>query len=171
MANFMGVSSCQVPAPAAASARSSRAAGDRDATVDLDPIALDHRIREQLVGDLGGQRARLVGDVDVELELEVLALPHVADAGVAHRVQRLGDRLPLRIEDRWLQRDEHSGFHRSQSPLKRLGHALTPTGVGAEHAVEDRVDVAQLVVEVERLLDLRRRQHLRRGRRRRAAAP
>ena len=29
------------------------------------------------------------------LELEELALPHVADAGVAHRVQRLGDGASL----------------------------------------------------------------------------
>ena len=85
----------------------------RSFPVDLDPITLDHRIREQLVGDLGGQRARLLGGRGRELELEVLALADVADARVAQRVQRVGDRLALRIEDRRLQCDEDSGFHRS----------------------------------------------------------
>ena len=40
---------------------------------------------------------------DAEVELEVLALPHVGDGVVAERVQRLGDRVALRIEHRRLQ--------------------------------------------------------------------
>ena len=47
-------------------------------------------------------------DAGVDLELEILALPHVADAGVAHRVQRVGDGAPLGIEDRGFQGDEYA---------------------------------------------------------------
>ena len=50
-------------------------------------------------------------DFAAELELEILALPNVADAGVAHRVQRVGDGLTLRVEDRRFQGDEDSCFH------------------------------------------------------------
>ena len=44
------------------------------------------------------------------VELEVLALPHVADAGVAHAVQRFDDHVALRIEHRRLEGHEDSGF-------------------------------------------------------------
>ena len=107
-----------------------------------------------------------------DLELEVFALADVADAGVAQRVQRIGDGLPLRVEDRRLQRDEHARFHLllcQPSPRARwltvpgdvrLHDARRTPGAAAprKHPIENRVHVAHLIVQVERLLDLGGRQ-------------
>ena len=79
--------------------------------IDLDAITLDHRVREQLVGDLGRQRPGLGRLGRLEIELEVLALPHVIDGAVAKRVQRVGNRFSLRIEHGRLERDEHACTH------------------------------------------------------------
>src|SRR5687767_1659246 len=78
---------------------------------NLDPITLDHGVRQDLVGDVRRQLAGLVGGGGVDLELEVLALADVADAGVAHRMEGLGNRPPLGIEDGRLERNEDPGFH------------------------------------------------------------
>src|SRR5215208_4706141 len=78
---------------------------------DFHPVTFNHWVREELIGDLGRERARLVGRLGRELELEVLALTHVADARVPHRVQGVGNRVPLRVEHRRLQRDEYASFH------------------------------------------------------------
>src|SRR5262249_55781430 len=56
-------------------------------------------------------RARLLGLARRQVELEVLALPHVLDRAVAERVQRVRDGSSLRIEHRWLQRDKHLRTH------------------------------------------------------------
>ena len=70
-------------------------------SVDLDAITFDDRIREQLVGDFGGERAApAAASVGREIELEVLALPDVLDAArsraTAARRQSSGpaDRTP-----------------------------------------------------------------------------
>ena len=101
-----------------------------------------------------------------QIELEVLALPHVFDAVVAERVERLGDRAALRIEHRWLQRDEDSRAHAAH-PCERVNAAARRAprlGDSArrwpthENAIENMVDVPELLVEIERPLDLGRRQ-------------
>src|SRR5688572_24021751 len=103
------------PAPATASLRSAAmVAGtglNLSPLVDLYAITLDHRIGQQLVRDLRGQRTRLIGGLRLHFDLEELALPHVADAGVAHRVKRVGDGLPLGVEDGRLECDENPCFH------------------------------------------------------------
>src|SRR5438552_2662714 len=85
---------------------------DPRASLDLNPIALDHRICEHFGGDFRGQRARLARFGGREVELEVLALPHVLDASVAERLQGVGNRAALGIEHRRLQRHEHARTHR-----------------------------------------------------------
>src|SRR6188768_1347279 len=78
------------------------------ASVDFDPIALDDGIRQELVRHFGRQSLRLGRVRRSQVELKVLALAHVLDGSIAHRVQRVGDGLPLWIEYRLLQSDEHS---------------------------------------------------------------
>src|SRR6266852_1750098 len=78
------------------------------ASANLDAITFDHRIREQLVGDLCGQRLRLGSLRRCQIKLEILALPNVLDAVVAQRMERVRNRAALRIEHRWLQRHKHS---------------------------------------------------------------
>ena len=95
--------------------------------LQLDVVLFNYRVREELVVNLRRKRARLVGGFRGELELEVLALPHVADGAVAHRVQGIGDGLSLRIEDRGLQRHEYFGLHAlglTSRPLRPRSRAL-----------------------------------------------
>src|SRR3990170_3902471 len=80
-------------------------------SLNLNPMRLDDRVRQQLRRDVADDGSRLVGGLRVDLHLEVLALAHVADAGVAHRVQRVGDGPALRVEDRGFQRHEYARFH------------------------------------------------------------
>ena len=91
------------------------------------------------------------------------------DAAVAERVQRVGDGPPLRIEHRWLQRHEDSRAHalpswRAAITLSAREACNEPSGPAAsgssasrrrhEHAIEDVVDVPELLVEIERALDV-----------------
>src|SRR4051812_13190923 len=62
----------------------------------VDREVLDHRVGEQRVGEAV---QRLVVDRVGDLQLEVLALPHVGDARDAEATQRAHDGLPLRVED------------------------------------------------------------------------
>src|SRR5688500_7276846 len=54
---------------------------------------------------------RLVGGFRRQLELEILALAHVPNARIAHRVQRVGDGMALRVEHGRFQGHEYAGFH------------------------------------------------------------
>src|SRR5207253_9023416 len=74
--------------------------------LDFDPIALDDRVREQLVGDFGRQHLGLRRFGRRQVELEVLALPNVLDAAVAERMQRVDDGPALRVEDGRLEGDK-----------------------------------------------------------------
>src|SRR5262245_34428553 len=74
-------------------------------------MVLDHRVGEQLVGELGEQPARLLRARGVELDLEQLALPHRADGGVAEARAGLPDRLALRVEHVGLERHVHERLH------------------------------------------------------------
>ena len=51
---------------------------------------------KQLVGGLRREATRLFSVRRVDLELEVLPLPHIADGGVAKRVEGFGDGRALR---------------------------------------------------------------------------
>src|SRR5580704_9710871 len=82
-------------------------------SVHFDSIAFNHRVREELVGNLRGERPRLRGFRRRQIQLEVLPLPHVLDAGVAERMERVGNRSSLRIEHGWLQCDEDARTHQA----------------------------------------------------------
>src|SRR5262245_35663694 len=73
-------------------------------SVDLDAVAFDHRVGEQLIGDLARERPRMRGVGGREIELEVLPLPDVLDARITHGEQCVGYRPSLRVEHRRLQR-------------------------------------------------------------------
>ena len=118
---------------------------------NLDAVALDHRVGQQLVGDLGRERPGLRRLGRREIELEVLALPHVRDAAVAERMQRVGDGPALRVEHRRLERDEDARAHAVYTFSRRQ--------LASKDPIEDMVDVPELLVQVERPLDLGRRQH------------
>ena len=120
-------------------------------------------------------------DAAPQLELEELSLAHVADARVAERMQRVGDRLaPAGSNTDGFNVTKTRAFmlapcrlrpaSRSSSLRTTPRHAAAPAH-GVNTRVEDRVHVAQLIVEVERLLDLRRRQHRHHVASPRAAAP
>src|ERR1035437_7405669 len=93
-------------------------------SVNFNAITLDHRIREQLVGHLGGERPGLHRLGGGEVELEILALAHVFDLAVAERVQRVGDRLALRVEDRRFERDEDTSAHQPSREIVRPADAV-----------------------------------------------
>src|SRR5215204_4758986 len=92
--------------------------GSTASSADLNAVTLDNRIRQQLVSNFGRHRARLVTRIGGELELEVLALPHILDPAVAERVQGVDDRLAPRIEHRRLQRDEYPRAHQDTPALR-----------------------------------------------------
>src|SRR5687767_9699950 len=96
-------------------------------SLHFDPVTLDDRVREQLVGNFGGERLGLSGFGGREIELEVLPLPNIFHAGIAERMQRVGNRAPLRIEHRWLQRDEYSRAHHLLIGVK-TGHRANLPG-------------------------------------------
>ena len=77
----------------------------------LDPVILDHRIGEQLVGRLLEQLFSAGLVAAIELDVEHLALPDAGDALNPERAQRALDGLALRVEDAGLQRDGDAGFH------------------------------------------------------------
>src|SRR4029453_795119 len=92
------------------------------------------RIREPFIGAFGGERPRLIGRLRSEFELKVLALADVADPGIPHRVQRVGDRVALRIKNRGFERDKDSSFHvefpaGSRNRLTNLIRGAKPLGL------------------------------------------
>src|SRR5256885_16496170 len=104
-------------------------------SVDLYAIALDHRVREHLVGHFGRELPRGAGFVGGQVELEIFSLADIADLRIAQRMQRLGDRPPLRIEHRWLERHKHAGTHAIKpSPGERPGRRCDPRASTARRA-------------------------------------
>src|SRR3954451_3006530 len=95
---------------------------------DLHAIALDHRIRQHLVGHFGRERARLILRRGGHLELEELPLAHVDDAAVAERLQRLRDCSSLRVEDGRFQRDVNPSSHDPPRMPDPEDPAYTATG-------------------------------------------
>ena len=66
------------------------------------------------------ERSTKESSVLVELELDELALAHVADFGEAQAIERMSDGLALGIEHAVLERHVDSGFHVA-SLLERSG--------------------------------------------------
>ncbi len=86
--------------------------------LDVHREVLDHRVGEEGPGHLLDRGEHLGGDLAVDLELEPLALAHVADAGEAEPRQRAEHRLALGVEDLRL------GHHVDDD----TGHGATPEG-------------------------------------------
>src|SRR3954469_15135784 len=78
---------------------------------NLDPVILDYRVRQQLVG--GGFQRRLgVGLVGAgQFDVEHLALAHTGHAIDAERFKRPFDGLALRIENAGFESDGDACFH------------------------------------------------------------
>ena len=76
------------------------------------PVLFDDRVREHVVRDgLYFALGRLARQAVRKRDLEIFALPHCRDRGMAEAVQCGADRLALRVEDRGLQGDEDACFH------------------------------------------------------------
>src|SRR6187399_661170 len=92
-------------------AADSRLAAPRSSLQYLDAVALDDRIREQLVRHL--RHAGLSGSwIGVgQLHLKELALANIRDVGITERDERVGNDAALRIEDGGFQRDVDASFH------------------------------------------------------------
>ena len=120
---------------------------------DLDAIAFDDRIRQQLVRRFRCELACVFRPVRVDVELEVLPLADILHGGVSKRVKRVGDGFSLRVEDRWLESDEHARTHQADLPAGARNRPLRLLNV-LENALKDVVDVLQLLAEVEGALDV-----------------
>src|SRR6516165_1653144 len=94
----------------------------------LDAITLDDGIGEQLVGNLRRKRLRLRLFSGSEIQLEILALADILDAGISERVQSLRNGAALWIEHRWFQRNKDSRSHVGHSPLGEVnaGTVMNP---------------------------------------------
>src|SRR6185437_14469853 len=83
----------------------------RGPSADLVAVVFDDRIGEQLLAHLLDDRAGLVGIAFFEIDLDVLALPNVADAGYSKALDGAFDGLALRIEHAVLEGNLDAGFH------------------------------------------------------------
>ncbi len=98
--------------------------------VDLDPVALDDRIGEHLVGDFRGELARLVGRSRRSRARSTCpAARRRRPCSRANAARRRSS--SLRVEHGRLQRHEHSSFHRSpdlpRAGRRQLAHRGAPT--------------------------------------------
>jgi hypothetical protein len=79
---------------------------------NLDPVAFDHRVGEQLFAHRLHIRLGLGGVGMGEVKLDHLALTHPGDAFEPQRAERVAHGLALRIKDAGFQHDGNAGFHR-----------------------------------------------------------
>src|SRR5690348_6766929 len=79
--------------------------------LDVDPIAFDDRVGQQLAAH-GVDRLAGAGGVGLgEIEIDDLALADLIDAAEAQGCQRAADRLALRVEDASLRHDVNACLH------------------------------------------------------------
>src|SRR5690625_2206201 len=78
---------------------------------DLDPVILDHRIREQLLAHIGNLCPRRLGVRSGEIDLDQLALADALDALESQRAKRMPNCLGLWVEHTILQREMNSSLH------------------------------------------------------------
>src|ERR1700684_1509429 len=79
----------------------------------LNPVILDHGIRQQLVGGIFQRRLGLGLVGAGQFDIEHLALAHAGDAIDAERFQRAFDGVALRIENAGLECNGDARFHLS----------------------------------------------------------
>jgi len=91
-----------------------RPAGRAFSLGDLDRVALDDRVREQLLAHFPDALLGFCLRQPVcELKLDRLAATYIADLGEAETAQRIANRLALRIQDAGLQADMDFRSNRS----------------------------------------------------------
>ena len=84
---------------------------------------LDHRVREQVRGELGDRlERRLIGRA-ADFDLEPLALPHAEHAGVAEAMRGFRDGVPLRIVNFGLEHDVNNDTGHVSSQGRRGTYA------------------------------------------------
>src|SRR5689334_24968333 len=81
----------------------------------IDRVVLDHRVRQQLGAHLIDFGLGLGLVAFLEVDLDELALAHVADRCEAERVEGVGDGASLGIEDAVLEGNVDAGFHDTPS--------------------------------------------------------
>src|SRR5262249_47877198 len=96
-------------------------------TSQLHPEVLDDRVGEELPAHvLDALARRALADLD----LDVFADADALDLVEAEAAERLGHRLPLRVEDAFLQRHVHARFHIPSAFLMRVkGSVVSGTNV------------------------------------------
>src|SRR6185312_1957042 len=114
----------RVPAPRV-SAASRIAQPDRamppsglPSALEIDLVALDHRVGEELLTHRLDGGAGAVGIALGEIEVDHLALAHLIDAAESQGAQRMRDGLALGIEHALLQHDMNARLHRAR-PIAR----------------------------------------------------
>ena len=85
--------------------------GDERYRIHRHPETLDHRVRQQLPRHLLGGGTGALGVGLRQLQLDHLACAHLADIGEAQSVQRVADRLALRVQHARLQHHRHGRLH------------------------------------------------------------
>ena len=81
---------------------------------NLDPVFLDDRVGEDLVGDgLDLFVGFLASDAIRNRDVENFALAHIGDGAMAEAAEGGADRLALRVEDRGFEGNENASFHGS----------------------------------------------------------
>src|SRR5579884_501010 len=93
-------------------------------SLEFVPILFNDRIRQQLLAH-GLHVGLSLGPILLaQVQFHILPDPHVARRLEAQGLQRMLDRLPLRIENAWLQRDMNLRFHGLLSCSNALVSAL-----------------------------------------------
>jgi len=89
-----------------------RARNQKLGTRNFNSVILDNRIRQNVLRDLLCRSLSFgLAHRTVESDLEVLTLPHISDLFEAHQLDRMMNRLPLRIKDARLQGYVYFCFH------------------------------------------------------------
>jgi hypothetical protein len=73
--------------------------------LDFEGEVFHHRIRQQLAADILGDSLRISLRLRFDLHFDVFAHADPLDGADAKRPDGMFDRLPLRVEDRWAERD------------------------------------------------------------------
>ena len=114
------------------------------AVLDPDREVLDHRVGEQLVGDLpGAVEVGLAGELDLDPPTDADG----GDVGDAEPRQRVGDRLALRIEDLRLEHDVDDDA--SHGALLTVGAQLGADPRGERASLPGRSDASTASASVD----------------------
>src|SRR5581483_1979704 len=109
---------------------------------NLKSVVLDHGVGEQFIAHLPEPSLRRFAGRGVQFDFEIFPHAHVADLLVAQRMQRPLDRLSLWIEHSVLEGNKNFSAHNRSM----------------KDPLEDRVDVFEVMLYIQRVLDIRGRE-------------